>query len=852
MERGAIFPASVVDGRFTRLLDGGGQDAARVGSKAASLDRLIAARFPVPAAVAVTTDAYHLFVRESGLDGLVAEMRSRPLPKPSEMADTYAEIEAAFLGAPMPAALSALIARVTDHLGRGAVLAVRSSATAEDLEGASFAGQYLSVIGVEGAAETERAVKRVWASLWHPAAESYRRQLEIPDLELGMAVILQQLIPAELSGVVFTSDPTHPHLIRVEAVRGFGEELVSGRATPMVHLLRRPGLQPVGADTVDRVIREAAHTALRVEEQFDDVRQDVEWSAVEGRVWVLQARPITTIDLIARGTGDGFDTPPIADSKLLADPVAEMLPGVLSPLMWTMNAPMVENSFRYLFHRLGALPVEARRTYMFLARRRGRAYLDLGTLERVAARIPGWSAADLQGLYTNIAPDAQPPQKRRGSLLSNLRAYRVRNDAADQASSFVRTVGAVLQDPIDVSRLLDAELVAYRARLRDLAAPGVRAEMMVAAAAVAAYRALEETLRKWLGDDASVWTQRLTRTAGVTDGPMERAGRVLAQCPEQHVDGIRSVLRDGGDDVVIRLKELGPVGLGFVTALRNELERAGSAAMYAGPTWLEHEQRVFAALAVHVDPVSAPDVADELEALEQTLTSLPRWRTTRIVTGQVIDLRLRMVRNMVDDAVRLLALRERSKASLLALGGRERAVIGEIGRRFAQRGWLEHGEHIELYADWEVEDALLERNPLPSTEVLRRLMILEQMRSERAGPRYVEMSSDEAIKGWAASPGRHTGPVRVVHDPAQADDMEPGSVLVAPATDPSWVPLMQRAGAMIIERGGPLSHAAIVAREFGVPAVLNIAAATALFVDGMVVEVDGTEGTVRVVREVTG
>jgi pyruvate,water dikinase len=257
-----------IDGSFGVVLDGSGLSEADIGSKAASLDRLIGAGFRVPETAVVTTAAYRSFIAGSGLGELTEGIASRPVPPAALGEDRRREIDDAFIAAPMPDDVFETLCRLHSSLPAGGGLAVRSSAEAEDLEDASFAGQYLSILGVEGVDEMVEAVRRVWASLWYPWASAYRRRMNVAEEDLAMAVILQRLVPAQRSGVVFTRDPNHPRLVRLEVVEGFGEQLVSGEVTPEVHQLRRPSLQPLEATEVDLALREAAHAALRIEERF--------------------------------------------------------------------------------------------------------------------------------------------------------------------------------------------------------------------------------------------------------------------------------------------------------------------------------------------------------------------------------------------------------------------------------------------------------------------------------------------------------------------------------------------------------------------------------------------------------
>ncbi len=849
-------------------LDGSGHPTAEVGGKGAALDVLVDRGFRVPAAAAVTTAAYRKFVAEAGLESFLGELGERELPTDVETEAT--EIDAKFLDAAIPEDLTAAIRDAAAGLTEdGRLLAVRSSATAEDLAGASFAGQHLSVLCVKPD-EVEPAVRRVWASLWHPAARAYRRHMGVDNDELAMAVVLMRMIPAERSGVCFTVDPSRPGTARIEVVEGLGEALVSGQKTPDYYRITRDGLRPLG-DRFPDELREVVRTALRIEEELGRP-QDVEWSIVGGELWVLQARPVTTVETEAEG--DGFDTPPDPGGVYAPAGVSEMLPGVLPPLLWTINGPMLEDAFRRLFAQLRVLPDDLSAPFALVGRFDGQAALNLTRIKDAARQMAGGTGAEIERQYLGqVVSEEEEDEKRPGlirrmrSFGAGARAFRLRKQAELDGEVFEAAVGEVTAIEPDLREMLDRELLAYRARLRDLAANGVAAEVAVAVAAVASYRALEVALTRWTGDQAPNWAQRITRDAAVGDG----AG---CASPANVWKVFRQGLRDpqlagaidGATpaDIERRLCGLGPVGNAFVVRLWREADGLGSTAVYGGPTWAEQHEYVWTVLLGCLAAGRAADRPDatvtakaDLAELEATLTKTWRWRLGRVITGQVVDMRRRMLRQLTANARSLLRRRETVKAAVLALGGEERRVTLELARRFTRRGALRRHSDVDLLADWELDDLVLGAPAVAPIELERRAQAVEQFRAGPTLPPLVHYEGelagpdvdDAVLRGWGASPGRHRGPVRVVRDLAAAASLQPGEVLVAPATDPSWTPLFLIAGAVVVERGGPLSHAAIVAREFGLPAVLNARDATARLETGVDVDVDGAAGTVVPIQQ---
>jgi rifampicin phosphotransferase len=849
------------------LLDGASFLPAKVGGKAAALDRLVAAGFRVPPSAALTSDAYRAFVRGSGLDLWLARFARRRSGADKAEAERN-EVETAFLEAPLPPEVRGAIASAWEAVAQGHEVAVRSSATAEDMVGSSFAGQYLSVLEVATLPDVETAVKRVWASLWEAGARAYRRRMRIDNRKLAMGVVIQRMVPAIRSGVCFTEDPTLPGAVRIEVVDGLGEALVSGSTTPSLHQLRKPSLEPVSGEPIPE-LRRVGRTALRIQEEMGGHPQDVEWSVAPDGLWILQARPITTLSpRWDDPAGDGFDTKRAEDALYSPTGVGEMLPGVLPPLLWTINGPMVEDGFRKLFAELGAMPDSLEGAFSVLARIDGQAALNITAIKESATKLTGGNGHEIERQYLGrVVSDEEPASGKKpgivGRTTSSLRAMRLQKKVEARAEEFERAVGSVTSLDVHLDEMLTPELVAYRARLRDLAAGGVATEVAIATIAVTTYAALEEMLDRWTGSGQG-WAQRITRGSSISRDPVTTALKLTwDRFAERPAAAALIEAITGGEPgtVETRLAAVGEEGIGFVESFWLELERLGSSALYAGPLWTEQRGYVWAVAMRWFSEPPAFDDTDQvmeaarrdLEALERTYMSSWRWRAKRIVTGQVVDLRKRMLHEMVRDAQRSLHRRETLKTALLALGGMERRVIDTLAQRLVRRGQLSSAREVQLLADWELDDMALGRRDVDEAVLQARRDVLNGYLGR---PPLSALVSDgigvaapigNRIDGWAASPGTHRGRVRILRDLSQAAELKTGEVLVASATDPSWTPLFMIAGAVVVERGGPLSHAAIVSRELGVPAVLNAPGATALR-EGAMVEVDGSSGTVTVLH----
>ncbi len=873
---------------YTTMLSGAGLPAHLVGGKGASLDRLVGWGASVPPTGVVTTEAYRSFLAASDLSESLYELWADPLPTPDRFETEIRRIDELFLAAPMPGQLQREILNLVEDVGQGGALAVRSSATAEDMSSASFAGQYRSFLDAQTTEEILRAVRLVWASLWLPAARSYRRFRGIDESDLAMAVVMMRLVDADLAGVVFTVDPGgREDAVRVEVVEGLGEQLVSGAVTPAAHVVSRSRPRST-LDGTDPILDEVVDTALGVEAWFGSP-QDVEWAYDGSRLYLVQARPITTKPA-ALGDDDGFDTEPAPSTTYTTAGIAEMVPGLLPPLLWTTVGPLLEESFLRLFDHLGTLPEDLRGPHAVVGRFRSRAALNLDLIKRMASDIPGGSGDDLERQYFGrVISEAAPGDRAtatRGSggvrsMLRSVKEIRARAQFAREAEIVIGAVDQVLAARVDIPALPVDELIAYRGRLLDLAGRALAAELAVAAAAAAAYRGIELFLEPRVHPgEAGLWAQRLT------SGGMHTCGGHMAfsVCDlirdSSASDALAASLTTCADHTEIR-RELGVTleGRRLLERLDELLRLGGSAAIFAGPTWIEEQDLVWQMLrqVVRAGTVVCPDCgttaaecrcgaahdvvriggsddrARAFSELERWVMRTWSWRASRVLTGQIVDVRKRMLRRMATDAFVFLDRRERSKTAVLRLGGEVRRVHVELGKRLAGLGLIESPTDADFLASAELDRCFAGAGPTFEMIARRRRQhdqaaaggALPQIFTGRPRSAEAQQLIGDSFAGWGGSPGRYRGSAHVIHDPTEP--FERGEVMVARTTDPSWTPLFLAAGAIVVEEGGPLSHAAIVARELGVPAVLNIPGITKRL-EGRAtqVTVDGTEGTVTI------
>ncbi|MGW5924080.1 PEP/pyruvate-binding domain-containing protein [Nocardia fluminea] len=743
------------------VLDGTGAGGDVVGGKAAALDRLIGWGVQVPPAACVTANAYRAVAQQLPVAALLERLGRGDVVGADE-------VDAAFLRAGLPESLIDEVCAVATRSGEGSSVAVRSSATVEDMDSSSFAGQYHSVLDVDPAdrSAVERAVLSVFSSLHHPAPRAYRKSLGIADEGVAMAALIMPMVAALRSGVLFTQDPTGaPGTVRIETVHGLAEGLVSGKQTPRV-LTAPEGIVPDGAEVeVSGLVAVAGEIERRA-----GCPQDVEWAWDGNRLWIVQARPITvhTADL------DPFDaaSQDLSGHDFTTAGIAEMLPGVLPPLRWDICSFVVEEALHTMFDALGAPAREAMASpHQLLRRIRGRAALD-------AAAAGG---------------GVGHPSARLGRLVHGVRADRARRRAVFDADTVIVAAHEIESTAVELNALTRCGLTRYHTALVDLVTRAMAAEITVAADAGAIHGGLRRLLSRY-GSDSDT-----DRVAGALTIP----------------------------EVMVVLSP------------------RASMAIFTGPTWSEVGQ----------EPPTEPSHSSQPDAIDEAMKFIdasPRRPKNDITRW----LRLRQVERLTTEARGQFERRERTKAAILLLGGEIRRIHLEVGRRLTAEGVLASADDIELLSVGEFRAAVSGRRP-PVPAVLdrrrRRLRRQEQLdplpQSFHGSPEAEPVAAaphGRRLTGWSAGNGRFRGIARRLTHPDQP--LGSDEILLATTTDPSWAPLLMRCGAMVIEQGGPLSHAAILAREFGVPAVFNLPGA-ARVLDGRLVEVDGSAGTVTILDE---
>ncbi|MEH1164286.1 PEP/pyruvate-binding domain-containing protein [Micromonospora sp. CPCC 205539] len=737
-----------------------------------------------------------------------------------------------------------------EQLGAGPV-AVRSSATAEDLPEASFAGQQDTVLNVTGVDELFDAIQRCWGSLHSVRATAYREARQIDHRTVRMAVVVQRMVTPAVAGVLFTANPVTGRRdeMAVDAAPGLGTTVVDGAATVDHYLLDGVTQDHRGCLTPAQ-LAELRTTGERLQGHFG-CPQDVEWALdPAGTLWLLQSRPITSL----------FPLPP-ATEKPLPRVYLEFghVQGMLRPV-----TPMGMSTLRsQIAAMLAALGVRVE-----IVDIGGRLYGDLTELAR--SRTARRRLVKL--LAVDFGPRAQAVMRH---VLADPRFAPTTGGSAGGAAGVasLRTAGRAVVGILRALARPDAARVRMfeaieQLRLRS-AAPG---DLRTAADRLRFVQAPDA------GDssDAITWpivagmlaaalpVQLLKGAAGpdeihaVLGGmphnvtiEMDLALWRLAQGAARH----RQLLLDTpADELAARYVRGTLPDLGLAGFLDTYGHRGAAEVDLGVPRWDEDPTPVFAAIANYLrvtDPQQAPDLRFQraAAAAETALVELvARARRQRPVRGRIAGFLLRRARS-------LAGLREAGKfAGLYPLRETRRQLL-LIGADLTGAGLLEQPDDIMFLTLDEVHAAVhgaadhrrtvLARRGVHRRE-LHRTAVPVALLSDGTDVEAVlpaAPASDGTRAGVGASAGRVTGPARVVHDPATAH-LEPGEVLVAATTDPGWTPLFLTASALVTETGAIMAHGPTVAREYGIPAVICVPDATRTIRTGQLVTVDGGAGTV--------
>lgn len=815
----------------------------KAGGKGANLGELIKAGLPVPPGFVVATNAYRAQLEEAGLRERIAQRLAQLKEQDiTSIRQASNDISAWLEKAPMPAKVMEEVKRAFKRLSAETrqytklQVAVRSSATVEDLPSASFAGQHDTFLGVSGQESVLDHVKKCWISLWTPEAISYRTSLGFSHLEVDLAVVVQAMIASEAAGVMFTANPVSGNRdeILISAGYGLGETVVGGLINPDNFIMMKDGsikekllgskekkiiLTEEGTvkEDVSKVkqnaycigdgeLKQLASLANLVEKHYGSP-QDTEWALSQGKVYLLQARPITTISTAPNGRDiAGSENKLIRTGKktsFMLRMVPNWFPEPLTPLDFAYFCKRSEGVFRAVEREDGSAAIKFAGPHVYL-RMMGRLITTL-LKNRLKDPLALWSP-----------------------IAKEMDLFIQRMDASTNGTN----------DAVELARLMEQAMAEFEPlfakRVGILLPPGLGEGFTLDSSVKKVFgkeetASLEEKLLKALPFKTAIQNQEMIKLARIAAerGKNSKAftkgfDRFLAEYGDRPCDSVSAL-------VGMRTWRENPA---FIQGLIDTFICDG--AYLCAEESLKNQKREYETAKQQVENILSPGKAKKLKK------SLAKVRNNIIVRDESSFFVEKLVACMRRIALKL--------GSVLAA----KLVINETGDVCflfleelipAAEGKLEAKERIAKRKKAFAKICAGHKKGVHWTVATGSVSAPDQAENKAT------KANANTLHGVSASRSVYEGTVCIIRDSSEFNKLKKGDVMVCTYTSPAWTPLFKVASAVVTEKGSPTSHAAIVAREYGIPAIVAIDNITKILKDGQKVRVDGGEGIVTLLQE---
>ena len=869
-------------------------DLPLVGGKAANLGELAYAGFPIPPGFCLTTNAFQQFVDScSEMPGLYDLLNTVAIGHVEAAREVGQKVRQTLLEVAIPQNIVDSVRQQWQNLGDKEAYAVRSSATAEDLPDASFAGQQDTYLNVIGETALLDAIRRCWISLFTDRAILYRCQNNFSHQDVQLSVIVQQMVMAEMSGVLFTSDPLtgHRHTIAIDASFGLGEALVSGLVSPDTYRVDKRNKTIIERQIADKKIAiypekggstrqetlsdtQQSQTVLsdeqilnltdlgsQVEAHYESP-QDIEWAIVENKIYLLQARPITSLYPI-----DGLKSPDDTLHIYFSMGHQQNMTNVMSPLAISIMQRAIplghgRNEFESAYVRASG----------------GRVFADI----TLALRHPILRRGVLGGIgqFDALAPEALKVAMQRpefqgshglsfswsviGGLLHTI--YRILAALWWQdLTGLVHRVNAIIAQYIEeVAREID-EAATGEAQIHVIIniLPtffGVVFKWVpYFVAGEIAKRLLLRVGRTW-ADEIDLEAVSLALPGNVVTEMNLKVGD-LADIA-RHSPKLSALFENLGDDSHAWLENAAQVedSVPFMAAWEAFMAQYGARGSaeidIMMPHWYEEPLPLLQVIASYLHQkegshrVQHQKLVDARERAVENLKSKSRQ-------GIFGWFRSRLVSRLIHVVYEASVLREHHKFMMVKILRIVKEVLKKQAIEFTSDKRLSKPDDIwfltlpellALYSEINLDTSTLastRRKQLAQFKKLSPPLIITSDGETPVVKYHVADALPGALIGNPVSPGVVEGVVHVIRDP-QTETLKPGEILVAPFTDPGWTPLFINAGGLIMEVGGIMTHGSVVAREYGIPAVVGVREATKILHTGQQVRIDGHRGTIEI------
>ncbi|AIS31866.1 PEP/pyruvate-binding domain-containing protein [Methanobacterium formicicum] len=875
----------------------------KIGGKALNLCKMSSTGFKVPYAFVVSVDAYDYFIKKELESEISQILNSIDFNSEKSIARGCSSIKDIITSGTLPTNLREEIQQKIEDLPPG-YYAVRSSAVAEDLPDASFAGQLDSFLNTARENILERVVD-CWASYWNDRAVKYRHDSSIGHLDTelaaaGIAVVVQRMVNADISGVMFTANPVNgSNDIVIESTWGLGEAIVSGIVSPDSFVLGREGnllekniqskdqgyflkngenrLIPIPEDKQKKsslnteILKKLLAKGVELEEFFG-VPQDIEWALEcgekEAQIYILQSRPVTTL------TGEGDD---ILWTRAYGD---EYWADATTPLFYDVMGKMLTD---YVNHEGARIMGYKEITDTELLKlHKSRVYFNSWVLEKAFSYYPKFARSQELLNYFPLEDQkriSQYPSILHKTLLSQIliairdpdgMMHRTDKAYRKWAQGFINKCSSF--DETNLKKLTDQELLTL---YMDIEQSGIKHYQLIrygmVSHSIATNLMVKNWLVKWLDDvDGSLYAGLISGLDDNKTVEMNISLSDLAQILRKDQDLLQkiNVIDDLGSLSNSDVEDLISSNPSFKKEFHQFITDYGHRSntreiLY--PRWREDQAYVLSVIKL----LSSSDLDLRKKELES--------REHRFKTEKEVLMRIKKVRGgflkaklfftVLKLAQTYLTFRENQRFYLDHLLFRQRLMLLDFGRRLKEKGVLDAGEDVFFIYEKELFQFFSIDNPGVQGSVTSQLVDDSQLRDEilerkrefyryqwSLPPKFLKNGIEfddtvteydaSAVYGAAASPGIFQGVARVVESIEGLSHLEDGEILITSNTDPAWTAVFSKIGGLVTETGGILSHGAVISREYRIPAVTAVKGATKIFKTGERLIVDGNDGVV--------
>ncbi|SFH93106.1 phosphoenolpyruvate synthase [Tindallia magadiensis] len=851
------------------------EDISSAGGKGTNLGEMLRAGLPVPGGFVLLTSAYQQFIKTNGLEQKISRiLQELDTNSTMTLEKAASMIEEWFLAGKMPSDVILEVEEIYRSQGEP-VTAVRSSATAEDLPGMSFAGQYSTFLNVQGLESLLQAIKECWTSLWNSRALSYRMKQRVSNDGLAHGVVVQHLIPSEKSGILFTANPVNGRRdqMLLNSSWGLGEAIVGGEVTPDQWVVQKSDGSFVEATTAVKEVMtvrrehgielvpvpdDLKETVTLNKEEVDILRQlclkaeayfgspqDLEWAYADGTFYLVQSRPITSL----------FHQPEAKPGRegLRVFMNMNLYSQAMKEPFTPMGVQVIEDMVRDIIRRLGKKDPKDPNTLWFIQNLGGRLFIDMTEIFRnpkswrkfhnnPADKDPVTSLALLQLLERERVEITS----RRGvnylkilnrrTLVygwSAMKKFKVGKKSADAgreaAIDFGKSMVNDLRSQADKLQSLEERILFIETSAADLFLKGFEVVFFVSASSTYLEKA-KKLMESCMTDLSDL---QLVEKAVPHSVTTEMGMDILKMARDLDAQGRRADL--DSPELADFLKTYGH---------RNSIE------LDVGiPTWKEEPAYVMNLINTYIDSQTYDDGIQRFEkARTEAEAALRRIRKAMEQAGETK--KAQKVYRLLTDYRAMFGVRELPKFYLRHGLAIYRKVIMDIGQELVKNRRLQNTEDVffitfpDIRSHKDLKELAAKNREDYNLEMNRMApRVLTSTGESIHAP--VMKAGENALMGIPVSPGMTEGRVRVLYHPEEGQSLQVGDILVTTGTNPSWTPLFMKLGGLIMETGGPISHGSVVAREYGLPAVAGVVNATRQLKDGQRVRINGETGSVE-------